>query len=52
MITRITSPYYSGQTAEIIFSPCSGGTINLGTHLLPYDYVSDNYEGSYSLYFS
>jgi hypothetical protein len=42
----------SGQTATITFSPCSGGTINLGSQVIPYNYISDNYLGEYSLYFA
>jgi hypothetical protein len=49
---RILTTNYSGQTATITFSPCSGGTINLGSHVVPYDYVSENYMGGYSLYFA
>lgn len=48
---EILTTNFSGETAQITFTPCSGGTINLGSQVLPYDYVSDNYEGSYSLYF-
>jgi hypothetical protein len=52
MVTvEILTTNFSGETAQITFTPCSGGTINLGSQVLPYDYVSDNYEGSYSLYF-
>jgi hypothetical protein len=49
---QILTTNYSGQTATITFSPCSGGTINLGSHIVPYNYVSDNYLGDYSLYFA
>ena len=49
---QILTTNYSGQTATITFSPCSGGTINLGSHVIPYNYVSDNYLGDYSLYFT
>jgi hypothetical protein len=48
---EILTTNFSGETAQITFTPCSGGTIDLGTQVLPYDYVSDNYEGSYSFYF-
>ena len=48
---EILTTNFSGQTAQITFTPCSGGTIDLGAQVLPYNYVSDNYEGSYSLYF-
>jgi hypothetical protein len=49
---EITSNNYSGQTANITFFPCSGGTISLGEHVLPYSYESTYYYGQYSLYFS
>ena len=49
---EILTTNYSGQTADITFSPCSGGTINLGSQILPYNYVTDYYYGDYSLYFS
>ena len=49
---QILTTNYSGQTATITFSPCSGGTINLGSQVVPYNYVSDNYLGDYSLYFA
>jgi hypothetical protein len=53
MVTvQILTTNYSGQTATITFSPCSGGTINLGSQLIPYNYISDNYLGEYSLYFA
>jgi hypothetical protein len=49
---QITSTNYNGQIADITFYPCSGGTISLGEHVLPYSYVSSNYYGEYLLYFS
>jgi hypothetical protein len=49
---QILTTNYSGQTATITFSPCSGGTINLGSQVVPYNYISDNYLGDYSLYFA
>ena len=49
---QILTTNYSGQTATITFSPCSGGTIDLGSHVIPYNYVNDNYLGDYSLYFT
>jgi len=49
---QILTTNYSGETATITFSPCSGGTINLGSQVIPYNYVSENYLGDYSLYFS
>lgn len=49
---QLLTTNYSGQTANITFSPCSGGTINLGSQILPYDYVSEYVYGDYDLFFS
>ena len=51
-IIQITSNNFNGQYADITFYPCSGGSINLGYQLLPYDYAQDNYEGTYDIYLS
>jgi hypothetical protein len=48
----ISSINYMGQTADITFYPTTGGTVNLGQHVLPYTYISDYFFGSYNLYFS
>ena len=47
---RIKSNNFNGKSVQITFNPFSGGTINLGTQTIPYDYVSSNYEGDYSIY--
>jgi len=47
---RINSNNFNGKSVEITFNPFSGGTIDLGTQTIPYDYVSSNYEGDYSIY--
>ena len=47
---RINSNNFNGESVEITFNPFSGGTINLGTQTIPYDYLSSNYEGNYSIY--
>lgn len=49
---QITSNNYNGQIADITFYPCSGGTISLGEHTIPYSYESTYYYGQYSLFFS
>ena len=49
---QLLTTNYSGQIANITFSPCSGGTINLGSQILPYDYVSEYVYGDYDLFFS
>ncbi len=48
---QIVSINFSGETAEITFNPCSGGTINLGSQTIPYNYTTDSYEGVYTLYY-
>lgn len=51
-ITRIYSPNFVNQIAQITFYPVNGGgPINLGTHMLPYNYNSNDYYGTYQLYF-
>jgi hypothetical protein len=49
---QITTDNYDGQTAIITFTPDNGGpVVNLGSQVLPYDYISDYFYGTYSLYF-
>ena len=45
----IESINFNGESVNITFNPFSGGTINLGTQTIPYDYLSTNYEGDYSI---
>jgi len=47
---RINSNNFNGESVEITFNPFSGGSIDLGTQTIPYDYLSSNYEGNYSIY--
>jgi len=47
----IYSVNYSGQTANITYYPSSGGTINLGSQVLPYYYETEYYAGTYDLAF-
>jgi len=47
---RISSNNFNGKSVEITFNPFTGGTIDLGTQTIPYDYLSSNYEGNYSIY--
>lgn len=47
----ISSINYEGLTADITYFPETGGTINLGSHIIPYNYVTDYYFGIYELYF-
>ena len=46
----IKSNNFNGKSVEITFNPFSGGSIDLGTQTIPYDYLSTNYEGVYSIY--
>jgi hypothetical protein len=47
----ISSNNYSGQTGDITFYPSTGGTINLGSQVIPYTYVSNYPYGVYDVYF-
>lgn len=49
---EIQSINYNGQIADITFYPCSGGSVSLGSHTIPYIYTNDEYQGTYDLYFS
>lgn len=42
---------YSGKTAQIIFYPETGGTIHVGTHIIPYNYITNYFFGKYDLFF-
>lgn len=48
----ISSINYSGQVSDITFYPQTGGTVNLGSQLIPYYYTADYVYGFYSLFFS
>lgn len=47
---RILSDNLSGQTTDVTYLPESGGTINLGTQVFPFNYISDYYFGTYNCY--
>ena len=49
---RISSNNFSGQTADITFYPDTGGTVNIGNVVIPYDYSANYIYGTYDLYFS
>lgn len=49
-ILEILTTNYNGQFADITFYPCSGGSINIGEVALPYNYQSEYYYGTYSIY--
>ena len=48
---KIVSTNYTGQSEVITYYHDTGGTINLGTQVLPYDYVASYFYGTYSLFF-
>ena len=47
---RISSINLSGNTSNVTFLPTSGGTVDLGTQTIPFDYISPNYQGTYQIY--
>jgi hypothetical protein len=52
-VVQITSGNFDGQSALVTFYPCSGGTpIVIGNVLIPYNYESDYFLGTYTLYFA
>jgi len=48
----IFSDNLSGQTANVTFYPCTGGTISLGTQTFPFTYLTDYWYGTYDCYVS
>jgi hypothetical protein len=48
----IFSDNLSGQTANVTFYPCTGGTISLGTQTFPFTYITDYWYGTYDCYVS
>jgi hypothetical protein len=46
---RITSDNLSGLTANVTFLPTTGGTINLGAEVIPFNNISDYPYGTYEL---
>ena len=50
VILDILTVNYIGELANITLYPCTGGSIDLGTVLLPYSYEDDNYFGTYEIY--
>lgn len=47
---RILSDNLSGLTTNVTFLPQSGGTINLGTQVFPFNYISEYIYGTYNCY--
>jgi len=46
---RLTSSNLSGKTADVIFNPSTGGTIDLGIQTIPFNNISDYPYGTYEL---
>ena len=49
---RILSTNYSGQSANITFSPATGGTQVISGITIPYDFTDDFVYGDYSVFFT
>ena len=49
---KIGSNNYSGQTAVITFNPDTGGTVNVGSQIMPYNYSTNYFYGEYILNFT
>jgi len=47
---RIFSDNLSGQTTDVLYLPDTGGTIDLGTQVFPFNYISSYYYGNYDCY--
>jgi hypothetical protein len=47
---RILSDNLSGQTTNVTYFPDTGGTIDLGTQVFPFNYISSYYYGNYDCY--
>jgi hypothetical protein len=47
---QIASVNLSGQTVYVTFLPLSGGSIDLGVQVMPFDYYDDYYWGTYEVY--
>ena len=47
---RILSDNLSGLTTNVTFLPQSGGTINLGEQVFPFNYISDYVYGTFNCF--
>jgi hypothetical protein len=47
---RILSNNLSGLTTNVVYYPQSGGTIDLGTQVFPFEYITDYFYGTYNCY--
>lgn len=50
-VIRIYSDNFSGKTAYVTFAPFTGGTVEVGMVYLPYDYETEYFYGTYTLFF-
>ena len=48
---RILSDNLSGKTANVTFLPLTGGTIDVGSKTIPFNYIDPYAYGLYQLYF-
>lgn len=48
---RINSVNFSGQNVTVTYFPSTGGTLNLGSGTIPFDYTSNFVYGSYDVFF-
>jgi hypothetical protein len=47
---RILSNNLSGLTTNVTYYPLTGGTIDLGEKVFPFEYITDYYYGLYECY--
>lgn len=47
---RILSNNLSGLTTNVTYYPESGGTVDLGEQVFPFEYLSSYYVGTYNCY--
>ena len=47
---RILSNNLSGLTTNVTYYPLTGGTIDLGEKVFPFEYITEYYYGTYSCY--
>lgn len=47
---RILSNNLSGLTTNVTFLPFSGGSVNIGVQVFPFDYISEYVYGTYNCY--
>jgi len=46
---RILSSNLSGETASVVFTPSTGGTVNIGSVTIPFNYVAGYVYGTYDI---